>query len=183
MTITRRALASSALSVLFVLAAARPGPAHGTGPAPLAQGRGTFFFPSAPTTPRTWSMSVTRLASGQIEGHALNYTASTGSFVLMRVTSAVYVDDSAGRRSLAAAGLVAASSPDAPAFLQAGRTTFFAVQEGGFEGQLPDTWQGLGNVPQHLGNLTIQQILALIPPPPAAGFVPIVAGDLMIRNG
>lgn len=173
---TRRILASFALPALLVLAAARPSPANGVGRAPLASGRGAI------STIRYFSLSVADLPGGQVEGYALSHAPSTGSFVFVRVTSATPVRDTAGRRSLAAAGLVVASSPDVPDYLWPGRTTFFAIQDGGFDAQLPDRFLGLGNVPQGLGNLTIQQILALIGRPPAFMFLPILNGDLMVRN-
>jgi len=172
-----RVLRALALSTLLVLAAARPGPGQTAGRAPLVVGKAAYVVASET---RVLSLSVFEPSGGGVGGHALIHVPSTGSFVLLRVTSAAHVLSSGGRPCLAMAGPILASAL-APAHLAPGRTTFFAVQDGR-DSALPDTFQGLGNVPLSLGNLSIQQILALTGPPPDSNFVPLFGGDLIVRE-
>lgn len=181
MKITGRTLVSCALSALFVVAAARPSLAGGAGPAPLAWGRGALYLEGGTLLTR-FSTQVAALPGGLAQGYWLNQVPSTGAFVLVRVTSAMYINDTNGRRALSAAGLVVASQ-GAASHLSPGRTTFFSIQDDGFYGPLPDRFVGLGLVPRALGNLTIQEIVALIGPPHANDFTQIVSGDLLVRNG
>jgi hypothetical protein len=157
-----------------VLATARPCPAQTISRSLLAEGR------VAGPAPQTIWFSVSD-SGGQIQGYLLVRRPAEDAFVLMRVTSAARTLDTSGRATMAMAGPVLASQ-NAPDYLQPGRTTFCSVQDGGFEGPLADTFQGLGSVPLDLGNLSIQQILALIGPPMAGGFHAMIAGDLRVRN-
>jgi hypothetical protein len=74
------------------------------------------------------------------------------------------------------AGTVTRSISMPPQFA-VGSTTFFCVRD---NRGAPDQFAGLGTVPPQFGNLTIQQIVALIGTPPPQAFSSQLTGFIRI---
>jgi hypothetical protein len=167
MKLFSRLAVRAALCTGFALAAAAPTQAQA---AHLAYGHGSFVSTSSQLTHQI-AFSVVQLPNGATHGHAIGFEAATHGFVFIDLSSAMFLGD-----TLAVAGTITMAINMPPQF-PVGGTAFFAVQDnaGG-----PDLFAGLGSVPPQLGNLTIQQILALIGPPPPQAYAPLINGNFRI---
>jgi hypothetical protein len=115
--------------------------------------------------------SVVELPSGSVQGQGAFFDHIGGRFILFELSSFMFVGDSVG---MAGEITMAVNSPPQ---LHVGATIFFFVND-----NRPDTdeFAGLGLVPPEFGSLTIQEIVALIGPPPPDVFTPLVTGNIKI---
>jgi hypothetical protein len=135
----------------------------------IGAGAGAYVAQNQQT--HLFAFTVSQRANGTVKGHILVLEPATQGLVRVDVTSWVYVGN-----TLAAAGTVTMSI-NAPAMFAVGNTAFFAVNS---NTGAPDQFAGLGNVPPQFGSLTIQQIIALIGPPPPQNFAPLLFGCIRI---
>jgi len=163
-----RTLSSAAFATALVLSSAAPARAQAD---PVASGAGTFIAPNGET--HVFSFSVLVLPDGTIQGSARVLEPSSGAVVAMDVTSFQMVGD-----ELAMAGPITLAQ-NAPPWFVLGATAFFAVDDDGVGPA--DGITGLSVVPPQFGNLTIQQIIALIGPPPPQAYAPLLSGDIKIN--
>ena len=171
MKLSSRTVLSAVLSAALLLGAAQPSTAQTSVRSHLAEGRGVYGS-------FVLRFVVDLLPNGTVQGFALARERGTDAFVLFHTTSAAYTGVG---NDLAVAGTIVASA-NVPPECAPGRTAFFAIRDQGFESPIPDSIAGIGCVPQSLGNLTIQQILALIGPPPESDFHPLLAGDFRVLD-
>lgn len=111
------------------------------------------------------------LPDGRIRGHVNVIEPASGGIVKVEITSMMFIGD-----DLFVAGPVTAAIHAPPAF-SVGATAFF-----GFQDNLgaPDALVR-GVVPVAFGNLSIQEIIAFIGPPPPQAWLPLVSGDITIH--
>ncbi len=162
----RRSAAFVGLAVTILLG---PVSAQGT---PLASGGGAYVAQNRET--HWFAFTCVRLPDGSIRGHAVFVEPATKAFLQMRITSAMPLD-----------GMLAVAGPithlvRTPPELALGATFFFVVDDNGAGGPVPDRLAS-GAAPAALGNLTIQQIIALIGPPPPAALAPLLKGNITIH--
>lgn len=157
------------LSLLTALAlgAAEPLAAQAT---PLGAGGGIVLQDGAT---RVYAFNSVQLPDGSVTGHLTSHEPASQSFVNVDISSAMHIGS-----WLAVAGEVTAAVNTPPRFV-VGQTMFVVFVDNGGSGPVPDQLAS-GLVPPFLGNLTIQQIIALIGPPPAAAFSPFVSGNIMV---
>jgi hypothetical protein len=167
MKLFSRLAARVALCVGFALAAAAPTQAQAT---PLGYGHGTYVSPNSQLA-HQMAFSVVQMPNGTTHGHAIGFEAATHAFVFIDLSSSMFLGD-----TLAVAGTITISINMPPQF-PVGGTAFFAVQDNAGS---PDLFAGLGSVPPQLGNMTIQQIIALIGPPPPQAYAPLISGNFRI---
>lgn len=110
---------------------------------------------------------------GVVRGESWGYEPATYAYVRMDITSYMYLGN-----DLAVAGPVTASVNAPPAFL-IGATAFMVFHDNGRGRNAGDSITGTSVVPPSYGNLTIQQVIALIGsgPPPQA-FLPLLSGGI-----
>ena len=160
-----QSLSRAALLVSALFLAAAPATAQR-----LGAGAGSFL--SADQQVHVFACSISQWPNGDVHGFALVLEPATQGLVLVNCTSAMQFGNSLG-----VAGNVVLSL-NAPPFLQVGSPTFFFLQDNGSAG--PDAFAGLGGVPPQLGNLTIQQIVALIGTPPPSALAPLLTGNIRV---
>lgn len=139
---------------------------------PIANGQGVYVDQSLEVF--SFTFSVVELPDGSVEGHGSFFDHVARRFILFELSSFMFVDGSLG---VAGEITMAVNSPPQ---LAVGSTIFFFVNDNN-----PDTdaFAGLGLVPPEFGELTIQEIVGLIGPPPPDAFTPLVAGDIRIFPG
>ena len=114
--------------------------------------------------------SLIELPDGSLNGEGLVAFAATGGYATFDLTSYMFV---AG--NLCMAGPVT-SSFEAPPNYFVGATVVFCVEDGG-NGAGQDKMAGTVGPP----GVTIQQIIALIGPPPPQAYSPVVTGNFKIH--
>lgn len=163
----RKFLPFLSLLAVFMLGAAAPLAAQVT---PLGCGGGIVLQDSVY---RVYAFSCVQLPNGSVTGHLVSQEPSTRSFLHVHISSAMHIGG-----MLAVAGEITAAVNTPPRF-SVGQTMFVVFVDNGRGCQVPDQLAS-GVVPPFLGNLTIQQIIALIGPPPAVAFSPFVAGGIRV---
>lgn len=159
----------AALAAAFTFGAAASGHAQAS---PVAAGGGEFLAQNGED--HLFAFHVVELPDGKVTGRAGVYEPVTQGFVHMEISSYMYIGDWVG-----VAGPIT-MAVNAPPQFAVGATAFFVVSDNGAGLSAPDAFAGLGAVPPMFGNLTIQQIVGLIGPPPPAAFSPLLAGDIKI---
>ena len=170
MLLTRRAAMCASLAAVLLLGSAAP---VGAQAGPIAHGHGSFVANNQEL--HTITFNVVGLPDGSVRGHAVIREPSTQAFVIMEVSSLMFLGE-----TLAVAGEVT-KNVNAPAQHAVGSTAFFSVNDYGNDPTMPDDFAGLGSVPPFLGNLTIQEIIALIGPPPPQAFTPFLTGGVQVH--
>lgn len=155
------------LLAALVLGAAAPLAAQAT---PLGSGGGIVLQDGVN---RVYAFQCLQLPDGSVTGHLVSQEPVSQSFVHVNISSAMHIGD-----MLAVAGEITALANTPPRF-SVGQTMFLVFDDSGPAGSVPDQLAS-GLVPSFLGNLTIQQIIGLIGPPPAAAFSPFLHGGIKI---
>jgi hypothetical protein len=140
--------------------------------APVADGHGVFVAQNQET--HVFAFSLLELPNGTIHGQAVVLEPATQGLVVVDITSFMFIGD-----ILAMAGPITTAINAPPQFVE-GATAFFSVKDNGSGSPIPDEFAGVGVVPPQFGNLTIQQIIALIGPPPPEAFSPLLLGNVRI---
>lgn len=135
----------------------------------IAQGRGSHM--GQDMLPKWVAFSVVEMSDGSVAGHGMFIDYIANGFIRFELSSFMFVGDSLG-----VAGEITAAV-NAPPGLAVGMTIFFWVNDND-----PDTDEiaSFGFVPPEFGNLTIQEVVALLGPPPPDFFTPLIAGDLKV---
>lgn len=136
---------------------------------PIATGHGSFISPSQ--LEHRFEFSLVALPDGSVQGHAIGFEPATQAFVFIDLDSFMFIGD-----TLAVAGTITVAINMPPQY-PVGGTAFFAVKD---NAGASDTYAGLGSVPPPFGNMSIQQIVGLIGPPPPQAFTPLLRGDIRI---
>jgi len=158
---------SAALTAVALLTAAAPSQAQAT---PIVTGEVEVTSPVI--GPVGLGLSLVQLPSGQLDGQGSLELLALGGRVDFEVTSYMFLGD-----MVCLAGPVTAAVNAPPAY-SLGATVVFCIEDNGDGGSsAPDTVAGTVGPP----GLTIQQIIALIGPPPPQAFQPIAAGNFRIH--
>lgn len=165
-----RSTAFLSLLTALALGAAEPLAAQATQATPLGCGGGIVLQDGAT---RVYAFNCVQLPDGSVTGHLTSHEPASQSFVNVGISSAMHFGG-----WLTVAGEVTAAVNTPPRF-SVGQTMFVVLADNDSGGPLPDQLAG-GLVPPFLGNLTIQQIIALIGPPPPAAFSPLLSSNIMV---
>lgn len=166
MKFSSRFAVRAALSAALVLGAAAPTQAQAT---PIAIGHGSWI--GANQMEHWIEFSLVQRPNGSVCGHAIGFEPATHAFIYIQLNSFMFAGD-----TLMVAGRIAVAINMPPQY-PVGGTSFFAVND---NTGAPDGFAGLGQVPPQFGNLTIQQIYALIGSPPPQAFAPLTTGNIRI---
>ena len=163
-TISKKAV-HAVLSVGFLLVAATPGTAADR----IGSGAGAYVGQNQET--KVFGFSVSERSDGSVRGYGIVIEPGSRGYVLFEISSYMFVGDSLGM-----AGEIIRTVNSPPEFA-VDTTLFFFVNDNN-----PDTdeFAGPGLVPPELGHLTIQEIVALIGPPPPFVYQPLLAGNVRI---
>ena len=166
LNLIRRFATATVLTSATLFAVAAPGQAQIK---PIGSGYGVV---EAPMGTRVVLYSLLELSDGSLSGHGLQYSPADNAWVYFNITSYMFVGD-----ALLMAGPVTKSINSLPGY-DVGNTAVLAVHDKGnwFGQPAPDDAAATVGPP----NLTIQQIVAIIGPPPPQAYVPIKAGNLKI---
>lgn len=162
-----RKFTSLALLTTLVLGAAESLTAQAK---PLGAGGGVVQ--QGPAT-RIYAFHCVQMPDGSAAGALVSLEPANQSFVRVRITSAMHIGP-----WLAVAGEITAAV-NTPPQIVVGGTMAAVFADNGTGGPVPDQLAALV-VPAFLGNLTIQQIIALVGPPPPTSFGPVLAGDFRV---
>lgn len=168
MKLSSRTAACAALSVAFLLGATAPGLAQGT---PLGSGGGRYFNAQRGETNR-FAFTAVQLPDGSANGVVTFHFPSGDAMVQMKVTSFMHIGPWLG---LAGPVTKAVNTPNP----LVGLTGFLVLADNGGPGT--DALTGFSFVPPAFGNLTIQQIIAILGPPMPAMFFPVIDGNIKIQ--
>jgi hypothetical protein len=157
----------SALAAALVLGAAEPLAAQAT---PLGAGGGRVLQDGVT---RIYAFECILQPDGSVAGKVISHEPVSQSFVHVNITSAMHIGG-----WLAVAGEITAAVNTPPQF-SVGQTMFATFADNGTGRPVPDQ-VATGLVPLFLGNLTIQQIIGLIGPPPAVAFSPFISGNIQV---
>lgn len=157
----------SALAAALLLGAAAPLTAQAA-----MLGAGGGMVQQGPVV-RGYGFYCLQLPGGAATGQVVSWEPTSQSHLTMRISSAMHIGP-----WLAVAGQVT-HAVNTPPQLSVGATMFLVFADNGRSGAVPDQLAS-GVVPSFLGNLTIQQIVALIGPPPAAAFGPFLSGGIKL---
>ena len=138
---------------------------------PIANGGGSLLTPDGRV--QHFAFHVVELPDGSVRGHGVRVEPASNAIVIFEVTSFMFVGN-----VLAMAGPVTMTRNAPPQFVIGG-TVFFGLTDEGYGSAPADASTGLTPLPPFLGNLTIQQIIAMIgsgPPPEALS--PLFAGNI-----
>ncbi len=160
---------SSALAAVLLLAGATPVAAQA---APLGNGGGVILGQDQEI--QLFAFHCLQLPDGSITGVVVIAEPATRGFLRVELSSATAFGD-----MLAVAGEITAAVNTPPQF-GVGQTMFLVFDDNGHGRTAPDQL-ARGVVPLAFGNPTIQQILALVGPPPPSAFTPVLRGDIRIR--
>lgn len=163
--LTARFALSTALAIATLLGAAAPGHAQAQ---PIVTGDGAVT--NTAVGPVAVELSLIELPNGSLHGGGTVDFAVTGGYVTFDLTSYMFVQ---GR--LCMAGSVTSSFAAPPNYF-VGATVVFCVEDGG-NGAGMDRLAGTVAPP----GLTIQQIIALIGPPPPQAYQPVVTGNFKLH--
>jgi len=163
-----KATSLATLAVAFLLGTASPSDAQAS---PLLRGHGTYLGQNQVL--KQFAFSVNQLPGNQVQGRAINIETASSGFFQMDVTSIMSLGNAVG-----VAGPITMAVHTPPQFA-VGATAFFVVQDNGDGSLVPDAF-ALGVAPLFLGDLTIQEIIQLIGPPPPQAFAPVLTGDIRI---
>jgi hypothetical protein len=143
---------------------------------PIANGHGKYVDQTLEVF--AFTFSVVELPDGSVEGHGAFFDHIARRFILFELSSFMFVEVEEDC-ALGVAGEITMAF-NSPPQLAVGSTIFFFVIDND-----PDTddFAGLGLVPPDLGELTIQEIVGAIGPPPSAAFMPLVAGNIRVLYG
>ena len=166
MKLTSKIAVCAVVSAAFLLGAAAPSHAQAT---PIGNGQGLTGDPGPDL--RTFSFSVVELPNGSVTGHGQVFDHGLNFWVHFNITSFMFIDD-----MLLMAGPVT-KAVNAPNFT-IGATFFFAVKDGGKGKSSIDEISLVSVAPP---NLTIQEIISFIGPPPPEIIKPISAGNIKIH--
>jgi len=174
MQLSRKHAVRAALVAAFTLAAAAPGRAQATpivsghlkgGPTPAAQSPSIIDL----------TIHLVELPDGSLVGGGRSTKQDINSWFRFELTSYVFLGD-----TLFAAGPVTAVHATQGAW-EVGDTYFVAVKDNG-DGNGPVMDEFIeGRVPASYGPMTIQQILAIVGPPPPAFFRQGISGNLTLH--
>ncbi len=139
----------------------------------VARGAGVYVGNNQNT--RIFSLCVRELPNGSAQGYSFGYEPSTNSYVLVQVTSLFRVNG-----AVVYAGPIVATENAPPEYVVGAQTFQAVVDNGNGWGPTPDGITGTSVVPAFLGNLTAEQIIALIGPPPPVAFLPLLAGNIRV---
>jgi len=168
MKLTSRALSCAALALAFLLGTASPSDAQAS---PVLRGNGTYLGQNLAI--KDFAFAVNRLPHSKVQGHATIIEQSSQGLFQMDVTSMMSLGD-----AVAVAGPITTVVNTPPQFV-VGATAFFVVHDNGDGTLVPDEI-ALGVAPLFLGDLTIQEIIMFIGPPPPQAFAPVLTGDIKI---
>lgn len=157
-----------ALTVALALGAAEPVVAQAV---PLGGGGG--LVQQGPST-RAYAFDCVELPNGQITGCLYSANLATQSFLQVDITSAMHIGS-----WLAVAGEIR-MAVNTPPTIGVGQTFAATFIDNGLGGAVPDQLATVV-VPPQFGNLTIQQLIALIGAPPLASFSPFVSGGIWVH--
>jgi hypothetical protein len=154
----------SAITALFAFVATAPLAAQ---QAPLGAGGGVVFQDGVN---RIYAFNCHDLGGGAATGKLVSLEPGSQGRVGMNISSAMHIGS-----WLAIAGEITVSV-NTPPHIGVGQTMFMVAIDNGTG---PDQI-ATGVVPAALGNLTIQEIVAMIGPPPPVAFSSFVAGGVTI---
>lgn len=167
MKLMSRTAVCAALSTAFLLGAAAPGNAQAV---PLGSGGGRYVNRQSETN--RFAFTAVQLPDGSVTGHVVFHFPATNAMVRMEVTSFMFIGDWLG---LAGPVTMAVNTPTP----LVGTTGFLVLSDNGAPGT--DTFTGFSFAPASFGNLTIQQIIGIIGPPPPSVFFPLIEGNIQIH--
>lgn len=160
-------LRTVALSTVALFFTAAPAQAQ-TGV--VAVGHGTYQSPTTPNV-TAFTFTVREANDGSTDGLVVVHAPT--AIILATPTSHMRIGG-----SLLFAGEIFAILGSDPN-LQVGQTAFAAVNDNG-PGST-DGITGFGVIPLAFGNPTIQQIVAILGPPPPQDFRPLLSGNIWVR--
>lgn len=163
-----RSTALAALSAAFLLLAPAPTQAQ---VGLVGTGHGTYLAANGQDT-LTFTFFVAEGPGGSAHGYAI--WSGPNSVVLWRATSFMFFEGALGF-----AGPIVATIGTPPPGYVIGVTAFTGFRDNGFHAV--DETLSLSVVPPQFGHPTIQQILALLGPPPPGAWRPLVTGGVWTR--
>ena len=155
----------AALTAVMLLGAATPAPTQAQ---PIVTGDGEIT--NTAVGPVAVELSLIHLPNGSLNGQGMTSFAATGGWVTFDLTSYMFVD---GKLCMAGSVLSGFAAP--PNYF-VGATVVFCLEDGG-DGAGMDKMAGAAGPP----GLTIQQVIALVGPPPPQAYQPVVAGNFKIH--
>jgi hypothetical protein len=173
MKLIRKLAICAALTAAFLLGAAAPSHAQAipivngqlTGGPSLAGGAAEIEL----------RLSLVELPDGSFVGGAKSTNRATGGWFMCELTSFMFIGN-----TFYAAGTITATH-NTEGHFAVGDTHFVAVKDNGNgNGPVMDEFIQ-GNVPAAFGPLTIQQIIAIIGPPPPAIFRQGISGNIKLH--
>ena len=170
MKVIRKLAICAALTAAFLFGAAAPSYAQAT---PIAHGHLTGGpSPAGGPTAVDLTFSLVKLPDGSLVGHGKSTNQAASGWFTYELSSYMVLDG-----TFYAAGTITATHNTGGNFA-IGDTYFVAVKDNGNgNGPVMDEFIE-GHVPAMFGTLTIQQIIAIIGPPPPAIFRQGISGNI-----
>jgi hypothetical protein len=135
---------------------------------PLGNGGGKYINNSNNTNHFTFS--AVQLPNGSVKGHAIWHSPDLNAMAQVELTSFMYIGE-----WLAVAGTIT-KVINVPPEVELGATAFIVFRADGSPAHT-----GFSFAPLAFGELTIQQIIAMLGPPQPIHFFPIISGTIKIH--